>query len=302
MGGNLENDCEDKIEKYGTIKAFQAADHRSYEEMVDIAVGHSSKFFDRELERLNKSKLYDSLKKLFDTHSESLSKIHPIEKIVAFGGGTLKPAQRYADAGSSCGAQRTQHATLLVARDMLWEYSENSKGVAMKDDIKILIQDPEYLDIDERIANLNGMEVLKCDTDKHTQAGWAKIDESTFFFDLGTTFPLHQLLFEITRPAAIFSPDKIVEDSFLPNIAFPATIMLEDGKEIDIAGVGRSGYTFMNFTKDCECYKMDLEGLELGSRSKKELGWDFNDGHSGGTHIGRKPTPYIRRPHVVENS
>lgn len=101
----------------------------------------------------------------------------------------------------------------------LWKTSEIEKGAEERKDIKIYLQGPDYLDIDERVAHESGMKVLKWDAE-----GCSGIDETTFLFDLGTTFPIHQLVFEISRPALFFSHVAITEDSISPNLAHPATL------------------------------------------------------------------------------
>jgi hypothetical protein len=67
----------------------------------------------------------------------------------------------------------------------------------------IILQDPEYTDEDQKAANAEGMTIVNANFGY--EEGWLKLDESTLVVDHITDFPILDLIFEITRPAAIFS-------------------------------------------------------------------------------------------------
>jgi hypothetical protein len=146
-------------------------------------------------------------------------------KIVAFGGFTI-----CAPSGPETAMAirlQTQHAALLVIGDV-WKEINNAR-------IPIYIQDPQYSELDERVAAHYGMQVVNGDVGH--QMGWLKIDESTLVIDLRTCFPLIQLVFEITRPAAIFSPVVLTPDLFDPAEPFSYTLR-HNGQEVVVPGLG----------------------------------------------------------------
>ncbi|CAG8956948.1 hypothetical protein HYFRA_00011999 [Hymenoscyphus fraxineus] len=314
-----------------TRKRYRTSDHELYEEflrkgfesvdqlrascplvyarLVEQVVQHSVTRFHDEWHRFVRSRLYRAFDDLISARSGYLNETSPIEKIVAFGAGSFNPGDPARPKNHpnhpliAVGrAHRIQHAALLLARRIVFETCKRHTKTITEEDIPIYLQDPELRDIDKKVAeNYYNLMVVECvlEGDDVEQEGWLKLDESTFFFDFNTTFPIYQLLFEITRPAAIFSSTRIQEDEFTPNIAFPAKVK-RDGKKIDIAGVGRSEYTFEDFEEDYCPFEMNLRGLKVGSYTDPKE--PHADGYDGETYLGGQPTLYIRRPHVVKTS
>ena len=145
-------------------------------------------------------------------------------KIVAFGGyGISAPP-------TMVKRMQTQHAALLAIREV---WKETNQG-----DFPIYLQDPQYLAMDQDVAAKCGMQILNGDFSH--QMGWAKIDDSTLVVDLSTVFPIYELIFEIGRPAALFTPGPIDSNSTGLWVDQPYSLTLQyDRKEIVVPYLGR---------------------------------------------------------------
>ena len=145
-------------------------------------------------------------------------------KIVAFGGYGISARPNMAK------RMQTQHAALLAIREV---WKETNQG-----DFPIYLQDPQYLAVDQEVAAKYGMQILNGDFGH--QMGWAKIDDSTLVVDLATAFPIYEIIFEIARPAAIFTPGPIDSDSTGLWVDQPYSLTLRyDGKQIVVPDLGR---------------------------------------------------------------
>jgi hypothetical protein len=145
-------------------------------------------------------------------------------KIVAFGGLGISAPPLMAK------RMQTQHAALLAIREV---WKETNQG-----DLPIYLQDPQYLAMDQEVAAKYGMQILNGDFGH--QMGWAKIDDSTLVVDLTTVFPIYELIFEIARPAALFTSGPIDPNWTDLWVDQPYSLTLRhDGKEIVVPDLGR---------------------------------------------------------------
>jgi len=128
------------------------------------------------------------------------------KKIVAFGAGSLGYARdkdwEFAD--GSILVSQTQHAALLSIQKKL--------EIIYSRKIPIYLQDPEYTEEDKKAADKLGMKIINGNFG--FGEAWLQLDEWTVVFDFrcATSFPpLYQIIFEISRPMAIFSVEKLTD-------------------------------------------------------------------------------------------
>ncbi|KAH8586213.1 hypothetical protein B0O99DRAFT_695717 [Bisporella sp. PMI_857] len=207
------------------------------------------------------------------------------KKIVAFGGGTFcSPV--------SNGATRLhyQHAMLIVLREV-WE--EMHKDHAQLK-IPIFIQDPQYLELDAKVAAHYGMEVVN--GNRSHQFGFVKVDEETMVVDQRTCFPLLESILEYTRPAAILSPYVINPDKYKD---FPLSLTLrQDDRTLVVPESNiRGSATTNSFVKDYKEKKIRTDGLDCGqSYNPRDPNAHIGqDGENGFSYLGASPTMYVRR-------
>jgi len=91
--------------------------------------------------------------------------------------------------------RQVQHAALLAIRDA---WKEKHKG-----SFEIYLQDPQYLKIDEEVAQKFGMTVVNGDLGH--QMSYLLIDDDTLVVDLMKSGSVAPLIFEITRPAGFLT-------------------------------------------------------------------------------------------------
>ncbi len=117
-----------------------------------------------------------------------------VDRILAFGGLSFGgPSPQLAT------RVQIQHAALVVIREMIAK--ENGGGQS----VPIYLQDPQYNKQDVEVAQHFNMEILNCDIGH--QMGWLAITDSSLIVDLTTMgFPIKELIFEISRPAALLLP------------------------------------------------------------------------------------------------
>ena len=125
------------------------------------------------------------------------------KKIVAFGAGSLGYAREkeWDFVNGSIVAAQTQHAALLSIQKKL--------EIIYSHKIPIYLQDPEYTEEDKKAAEKFGMKILNGNFG--FGEAWLQLDEWTLVFEFRcvTSFqPLYQIIFEISRPLAIFSVEK----------------------------------------------------------------------------------------------
>jgi hypothetical protein len=91
-----------------------------------------------------------------------------------------------------------QHAALLSIRRSLELHPTDPP-------ISIILQDLEYTEDDKEAAE--SLEMTIVNGNFGYEKGWAKLDDSTLLVDLSADFdfPILGLVFEINRPAAIFT-------------------------------------------------------------------------------------------------
>jgi len=174
------------------------------------------------------------------------------KKIIAFGGGSLCSPCSLENAVTR--VMWNQHAALLAIRDMMG-----------REGIKIYLQDPAYLQLDEAFTKGN----LKYSWDKYVdgepviengqvlqeekdynmeivhpglghQQGFVKIDDSTLVVDLRSMCSLYAIMDEAVKPAAFFATDQLDPPEALspiPEVPYYHKIDLEGGKTIDIPGL-----------------------------------------------------------------
>lgn len=112
----------------------------------------------------------------------------------------------------------------------VWKEVDSGRG-----NYPIFISDVAYQKLDEEAAASYGMQVVNSKIGH--QVGWTLLDEATFLVDLRICFPIYQLAFEITRPAAIFCPFWLDSDIFGNHKIY--SLMLEhNGETIEIPKEG----------------------------------------------------------------
>jgi hypothetical protein len=130
-----------------------------------------------------------------------------IKKIVAFGLGGL----HFHETNDTLGVTRAhkQHAALLVIRKIIESKLDIKSKSGQRSQIPIFVQDPCHLENDVTILEKHDITVVKC-TVGH-MLGFTEIDDTTLVVDFACTFPTLSLIFEYTRPAALFNSWRLAE-------------------------------------------------------------------------------------------
>lgn len=165
---------------------------------VQVIARVAKKHFETTTDKfLSESSLWARLQSLLRDNTSYLKAA--VENIIAFGAAELVPAKKWPpNLVHKC---LIQHRVVLEARKLL------------HNEIPIYLQDPAYVDEDVETAKLLDMKVTKYGFNEHEAI--LKLNEGSFVFDFLSVFPVYNTIFEITRPAAIFSGCQIVKEAFV---------------------------------------------------------------------------------------
>ncbi|TEY51155.1 hypothetical protein BOTCAL_0270g00170 [Botryotinia calthae] len=253
-----------------------------FEEPLRRKIEGFKKGFQETIARFEKSELCQR----FESFFEKLCKDGKFNKIVAFGTGPIAVI----DAGSAGPRVRNQvqHASMLTIR-RVWERCNPGKRLS------IYLQDPLYNKRCVEVAYDHNMRIL--DGDFGHQMGWLKIDKSTLVMSFSCTFPLAQLVSEITRPAALYFTGAIIEDFIEfkgddPLRVFSTTLALPDGGSVDIPGLGATQPSWPSFDKEYSEKSLNVKGLSVGKFKDPLV---TIEGCNGDSHLGANPKLYIRK-------
>jgi hypothetical protein len=129
-----------------------------------------------------------------------------------------------------------QHAALLSIRRSLETLHPTDPP------IPIILQDPEYTEDDKEAAESFEMTIVNGNFGY--EKGWVELDDSTLLVDLSADldFPVLDLVFEITRPAAIFTVCQydLQEEEYWRYRPFSYALLddQEPPEEITVPGLG----------------------------------------------------------------
>ncbi|KAJ5356091.1 hypothetical protein N7517_010700 [Penicillium concentricum] len=123
----------------------------------------------------------------------SSAKDHEINKIVAFALGTMSN-QRFNEDGSlytrAGWSSALQHALLVTVIEWLKERDQKEKVLCYS-------QDPAYSEVDKKILDEEGIEVID------DPRGWLEVDDHSVILSIAPNVPVKEIITDIARPAVI---------------------------------------------------------------------------------------------------
>ncbi|KAI1446646.1 hypothetical protein F5Y02DRAFT_416934 [Annulohypoxylon stygium] len=122
------------------------------------------------------------------------SRLHEVDKIVAFGLGSLTGRP------SRTTNQREHALAMTVARVIRRMYPGK--------EVPVWVQDPDYNEVDKVVLNFFGFRVVE----GHGALGFTKIDTHTFVLNHNASFPMREIVADLDRPAAVFWKPEIPQD------------------------------------------------------------------------------------------
>ncbi|CAG8976747.1 hypothetical protein HYALB_00010471 [Hymenoscyphus albidus] len=239
----------------------------------------STKFF---LESTLYKQLMDELKK--EANKERLK---GITDMVAFGGSDAMQLDRTeANHVLKC---VVQHRTMYDCREVIRGFSGKSK-----EEISAYAQDPMYTEEDALTLGRVGIDVTGARFNQHDAL--TKLNENSFVFDFIVCYPVENIIFKITRPAAIFTHFYIDEETFTKYSATEDQYVNFEGADYRIPGHTpmQENYKFEKFQEDYEEIALDVSKLLAGKPGGEDRE-AHRDGWRGFSYLGYHPHLYIRR-------
>ncbi|KAK4234528.1 hypothetical protein C8A03DRAFT_18590 [Achaetomium macrosporum] len=125
---------------------------------------------------------FDGLKSIFEGQDGAVKVPHGVNKVVAFGLGSLAWWGQRENSAS-------QHALVLSVRDFL-----QARGLGK---VACYAQDPDYQAVDKEILNLSGITVLD------DPRAFLEVDETSVVVSIHPGLPVRQVVADIARPAVM---------------------------------------------------------------------------------------------------
>ncbi|CAG8960181.1 hypothetical protein HYFRA_00010660 [Hymenoscyphus fraxineus] len=239
----------------------------------------STEFF---LESTLYKQLMDELKK--EANKERLK---GITNMVTFGGSDAMPLDRWeANHVLKC---VIQHRTMYDCREVIRGFAGKSR-----EEISAYAQDPMYTEEDALTLGRVGVEVTGARFNQHDAL--TKLNENSFVFDFIACYPVENIIFEITRPAAIFTYCCIDEETFTTYSATKDKYVKFEGADYKIPGHTpmQENYKFEQFQADYKEIALDVSKLLAGKPGGEDKE-AYRDGWMGYSYLGYHPHLYIRR-------
>ncbi|CAI7670689.1 unnamed protein product [Penicillium crustosum] len=123
----------------------------------------------------------------------SSAKDHEIDKVIGFALGTMSRECINEDGTlntRSAWRSASQHALLITMTEWLQERDHKEK-------VLFYSQDPEYSEVDEKILEEAGIEVIE------DPRGWLEVDENSIVLSIAPNVPVKEIITDIARPAVI---------------------------------------------------------------------------------------------------
>ena len=152
-----------------------------------------------------------------------------LEKIVAFGAGTICPP--YEPTHHISKAHRNRHAALLTIRDNL-----QAKNVSKGKEIKIFLQDSSYTRLDREVLGKYGMTVVNGDFG--CQAGFVLADKKALVVVFDMPSDLLPLFWETGRPVAFLCGTPLDKYHYLDSPIYFTTLHDRKGEVVDVPAPG----------------------------------------------------------------